>query len=303
MQFYGKAQTVANKLIAAFEAGQIAQPLATVYLKRNDQSPMGQWSFTNQILCLLCGCTDARGFKQWQAVGRSVQKGQKAQAAILIPCRKQRTEKDAVTGEKKTTYGPIYGFKSMAVFDVSQTEGAPLQPPAHTALIAKLPLVHVAQRWGIRIDTFSGGVGKSRAVFYPETMKGDSAIFLGVENPNTFLHELVHAADKKLGNLTEKGQHWRSETVAQLGAAVLAHLIGQPEIADEGKTYHYISGYADAANITVMSACTRVIDRTAQALELILQDAEADDLAKAPPNQQTIKPTNLSIPKEQHHAH
>ena len=49
----------------------------------------------------------------------------------------------------------------------------------------------------------------------------EASIALGVENPATWAHELCHAADGRLGNLQERGRHWRSETVAELSGATL----------------------------------------------------------------------------------
>lgn len=63
--------------------------------------------------------------------------------------------------------------------------------------------------------------------------------------------------------------------MAQLGACVLAHLIGRADDADEGKTWNYISGYAKETGITAITACTRVVERTAAAINLILSTAEA----------------------------
>ena len=45
-----------------------------------------------------------------------------------------------------------------------------------------------------------------------------ASIALGVENLSTWAHEFIHAADDRLGHLTENGQHWRAEAVAELGA-------------------------------------------------------------------------------------
>ena len=51
-------------------------------------------------------------------------------------------------------------------------------------------------------------------------------IELCVKNLATWCHELVHATDDRNGSLKEKGQHWRSETVAELGGAVLLEVLG-----------------------------------------------------------------------------
>ena len=87
------------------------------------------------------------------------------------------------------------------------------------------------------------------------------------------MHELVHAADDRLGQLTERGQHWRSETVAELGGAVLLECLGQPVEADLGGCWEYVSAYARDAGLEPITACNRVLTRTCDAVALILDTA------------------------------
>jgi hypothetical protein len=42
-----------------------------------------------------------------------------------------------------------------------------------------------------------------------------------------------------LGNLKEKGQHWRSETVAELGGAILLECLGYSSESDRGGCFDY----------------------------------------------------------------
>jgi hypothetical protein len=85
---------------------------------------------------------------------------------------------------------------------------------------------------------------------------------------------LVHAADDRNGKLTEKGQHWRSETVAELGGAVLLEILGFKHEADLGGCWGYIQSYAQKGQIGVAAACLRVLERTCAAVGLILDTAE-----------------------------
>jgi hypothetical protein len=57
---------------------------------------------------------------------------------------------------------------------------------------------------------------------------------------STWAHELIHAADDRLGNLKESGQHWRSETVAELGGAILLEVLGLERDADRGGCFQYV---------------------------------------------------------------
>ncbi|MCP4933546.1 MAG: ArdC family protein, partial [bacterium] len=127
--------------MAAFEAGNIAAPMATIYLNHEHSNlPMYQWSVLNQLSVLISGCEDARGFNQWKAVKRKVKKGEKAQASILIPLMKKAEDDDGEEIRK------VYGFKGCAVFDIEQTEGEPLpDDEKRREFVESLPLVHVAE--------------------------------------------------------------------------------------------------------------------------------------------------------------
>lgn len=268
MKFYGKAaQATAEKIIEAFKSGNVPQPLAQVFIKRD--VPMQNWSVLNQFGCILSGCTDARGFKQWQADGRQVKKGEKAASYILVPLRRTIREKND-KGEEESRPGALYGFKGIPVFDVSQTEGEPLpEMTDEQAFIDNLPLLAVAEAFDLDVYTFDGRFQSALGLYSPARQ----FIGLGVENLSTWFHELIHAADDRLGNLTEKGQHWRSEFVAELGGATLACMIGMEEAADVGGAWQYIERYADEAEIEPITACVRVLDRIAQAITLIMETA------------------------------
>ncbi len=75
--------------------------------------------------------------------------------------------------------------------------------------------------------------------------------------------------------MREMGQHWSSETVAELGGAVLLEVLGLGQDADLGGCWAYIRHYAQRERIGVTEACMRVLDRTCGAVGLILDTAEA----------------------------
>jgi len=200
-----------------------------------------------------------------------VKKGEKA-FYILSPCVKNIVDEE--TGEKRTA---IYGFRGTPVFGFEQTEGEPL--PDHDGLardawLDSLPFIDVARHWGISVDIFNCGKGP-KGYFGRRIDGSDQAIGLGVKNLSVWTHELVHAADYRNGKLTELGQHWRSETVAELGAAVLLRILGYDDETDLGGCWEYIQAYAARNGIDLVDACGRVLDRTCEAVALILDEAEA----------------------------
>lgn len=267
MKFYGKAEESAKVILDAFRnPNGLPKPLAQVFIRRKDNAPCRAGSWRNQLLVALQGYNDARGFRQWEEVGRRVKKGERA-FYILSPLG--RKVEDAKTGEEKTV---LYGFKGTAVFGHEQTDGKPLPPADPEALrwVEGLPLVEVAREWGLSVESFDG-----KGASYRGAYRHHAGIALGVQNLSTWAHELVHAADHRNGKLRELGRHWRKETVAELGGAVLLRVLGYPQDADLGGCWQYIRGYAERAGLEVIDACGKVLQRTCEAVALILDAAEA----------------------------
>jgi len=268
-RFYGKAEQAATRILQAFHSGELPKALAPIFIQRRDNVPCRAWSWANQVLVALHGYSDARGFRQWEAVGRHVRKGQHG-FPILVPCTKRFESTDSETGETSQRTA-LYGFKSAIVFGLAQTEGAELPPadPAAESWIDSLPLVDVARSWGLSVETYSGRTGAALGRY-----RHGQGIALGVENLSTWAHELVHAADDRLGQLTERGQHWRSETVAELGGAIVLEILGHDSAADRGGCWDYVSAYARDAGLDPLVACQRALKRCCDAVSLILSTAE-----------------------------
>jgi len=157
------------------------------------------------------------------------------------------------------------------VFGLSQTDGEPLPPPDPEVCqwIESLPLFDVAREWGLSVEAYNGRAGAALGKY-----RHGQSIALGVENHSTWAHEMIHAADDRLGRLTERGQHWRSETVAELCGAVLLAILGHDHDADLGGCWEYVTAYSKDAGIEPLTACQRVLKRTCDAVALILDTAE-----------------------------
>ncbi len=194
-------------------------------------------------------------------------KGQRS-FQILAPMVKTITETKGGE-ERKRSF--VFGFKSTAVFGLSQTEGDDLPPPDPAVMewLDRLPLVDVAKSWGLSVDAFNGQGGKYLGWY----RRGD-AIALGVKNLSTWAHEFIHAADDRLGTLTERGQHWRSEVVAELGGSILLEVLGHDMESDRGGCWDYVNRYAKDAGLEAIQACQRVLKRACDGVALIIDSAE-----------------------------
>jgi hypothetical protein len=269
MVFKEKAQAAAQEILTAFEQGLIPQALAQVFIHRNHDVPARRWSFSNRLIAALHGHHDARGFRQWKAAGRYVKAGQHA-FHILVPNKITAKEDDEARGIKAGD-PLVIGFLSAAVFGYSQTDGEPLPgEEEEAAFIESLPLVEVARSWGIEVVTYSGSGAGALGYF-----SHGGQIGLGVRNPSTWAHEMIHAADHRLATISRgAGQKLDNEIVAEFGGAVLLECLGLSGESDRGGAFEYIQSYCRKHERSLMSAVTELVDRTCNCVALILQTAD-----------------------------
>lgn len=274
MKFYGKAEEAANVIVKAFQnPNDLPKALASIFVSKNDDSiPCHHWSWSNQLITALLGHADARGYRQWQKVGRHVKQGEKS-FPILVPLKKKIEREDAKTGESESAYY-IYGFKSAPVFGYSQTDGESLDDPNPelTEWIQSLPLIDVAEQWGISIQTFNGEGSRFQGMY-----RSDGSIALGVKNLATWCHEMIHAADHRNVGQLKGGQHLDQEIVAEFGGAILLTILGSDVEADLGGCWEYLKAYAERENQEVVAVCQRFLKRTCEAVALILDTADSLD--------------------------
>lgn len=114
-----------DQLIAAIEdghSGQLRQYLAVM-------GRFHRYSWANQLLIAAQrpGATRVAGYRTWQKLNRQVRKGERG-LRILAPIIRRASESDAKATDPiaGTDEDRVCGFRSVAVFDVSQTDGEPL---------------------------------------------------------------------------------------------------------------------------------------------------------------------------------
>src|SRR4051812_15525613 len=91
-----------------------------MFFRRRDDVPCRRWGWRNQLIVALRGTADARGYRQWRAVGRHVRAGERA-FYITAPILKRRADDD--TGSEREA---VVGYRGVPVFGYEQTEGDPL---------------------------------------------------------------------------------------------------------------------------------------------------------------------------------
>ena len=211
---------------------------------------------------LLAGTADARGYKQWNEVGRYVRKGAKA-FRILGPVfvRKLLESSDPSNDEEVEV---LVGFRAIPVFRLEDTEGdelptyKPRDPP---------PLIEVAERFGMKVNYLRLSAGVFGLTDYERQV-----ISLATEDWSVFFHELAHSLHRSFEPKTSHNQEPEAETIAQLVAAPLARLYGRP---DDSFSWSYIASQAQSASPQqVGRLCLRVLDRTKKVLDLIYPAGE-----------------------------
>lgn len=245
----------------------VADTLQTRVFLTPYSAPARKWSLFNFGLMRSQHTGDARGFKQWQIVGRKVKKGARA-IYILAPMTKKITDKKNPDEEKTI----VVGFRSIPVFRYEDTEGEALADlPDLAALDAEkesLPLYDVCERLGVAVS-YAPSPGDYRGYYAPI----EKEIVLSTDAEQTFFHELSHAIDAELnGGLAKPGSKDSDfdEIVAELSACFLASLYGR-QPANLAKTKVYVSHFSGKKHVGQEVA--RALDRVMAIYEYIAEDS------------------------------
>ncbi len=191
-----------------------------------------RYSLHNMVLILSQRPTASQcaGLRAWNRLGRVVRKGERG-IVILAPVvsRRRRDAEDGGRGEgvqpQDDTEEPVVAFRRVHVFDVSQTDGAPLPTPACVAgdpgaYLERL-VSHAVER-GIRVsyrDDLAGAHGVS--------LGGEVRLLAGLSPAATFatlVHELAHEFLHARG--ADSASRRTRETEAEAVAFVVSEAIG-----------------------------------------------------------------------------
>jgi len=256
-----KIKDVLNGILAKFESGDIPKAVAISTFPLADM-PSSNWSFLNRLIMYLSGTTDARGFQQWQQVGRSIKGGSKA-FYIMVP---RMTWRETEQGDEEQI---VSGFMTKPVFRYEDTAGEPIKakkPPK----LPELPLMDKAKEWGLTVKSIPGNYS-----YYGYFNQTNAEIALATKEESVFFHELAHAAHSKVQKAYKDTANWTKEIVAELTAAALCNIVGKTS-KHLGNSYRYIKHYAKKGHLSPIKACLKVLKETEKVLTLILK-GENDD--------------------------
>jgi len=255
-----RATVELKRIVDLFSTKSLPTTISKVLIETAGK-PSEKWSLGNKLIMLANGTLDARGFRQWQQVGRYVKKGTRAFYILSPNTYKIKVFNEQTKQEEERIR--INGFRGTAVFRYEDTEGQSIEYQPKTIP----PLMEVAKRLGIPVnyeDTRLKG-----AYGYYDLEKKE--IVLGTEDISTFFHELTHAVHHTIEDL-RGGQKSEHEAIAQLAACTLASLYGYNI---ESQSWTYIANYAENKTVeAVGKICMRVLKKVDQILKLILGESE-----------------------------
>ena len=220
------------------------------------------------------------GFRTWKAMGRQVRKGAKG-IAIWAPVVHRTKTEDVETGEVEVLRRRS-GFKICWVFDVADTDGAPLpEAPARAKLLeGEAPegmwdfLAAQVAEAGYRLELHPEVPGRSTANgqtdFLARTVVVATSGRSDASRTRTLAHELAHI---RLEHQTGRVD----AAVAEVEAESVAFLISDAWGLDaSGWSLGYVSGWA-AGNADQVLATAKAVQRcAAEILAPLDQTPEAE---------------------------
>lgn len=227
--------------------------------------------------------TQVAGFRQWQARGRQVRKGEKAIRIFGYATKKITEDDDAqdgeqvetdATGQRRRVYYPI-----LSVFDVSQTDPTdPEQPSAALTqtltggdplgILAAVSDYLTADGWAVEREHLTGG---RRG--YTDFLTRRVVIAADVEPAQaakTALHEAAHVilhTDLQPGEYHQ--QRGTYETEAESVAYVVTGILG---LDTSAYTIGYVAGWSDADVDLIRSTAANVLRAAHQIAAAITTD-------------------------------
>jgi antirestriction protein ArdC len=229
------------------------------------------YSFGNVLLIARqkSNATHVAGMWAWNQLARRVKRGEKG-IAILAPMIAAKRKNDANTNSDESTQPSLLGFRRVYVWDVTQTEGAPLPEPEKVTgevgeYLNRLRDYIVAQ--GIALE-YDESIAPAQGAAFGTTIKvlpgQDKA-----EEFSTLVHELAHLALKHTDRRTATTKTVR-ETEAEAVAFVIGKAIGlttSTASADYIQLYH--------GNAALLTESLEKVQQTAAVILAALRTEES----------------------------
>lgn len=210
------------------------------------------------------------GYRAWQALGRQVRKGEKG-LKILAPLIQKKRQDDEVRGDR------IVGFRTVTVFDISQTEGDELPTVPVPVLTgdagAELyrALASVACKEGIHLIDDAAIDRGAAGYWHPANREIHiDATLSQTQRVKTLAHELGHALCNH-GGKGDTSSAAEAETIAESIAFIVCDSWG---IDTSERSFPYVARFAQR-----FETFARVLDDVRRISALILDVARVVEVA------------------------
>jgi hypothetical protein len=266
----------------ATESEQFGEWLST-------QARFHDYSFRNSIL-IRRQCPEATrvaGYRAWQELDRQVQSGEQAiwirapiRAKVCPSCGDSVQRHGDCTEETPRDEWPqnVVGFRSVAVFDISQTEGEPLpelEREAHGQVEWLVDALHlVADDCGIPVRVIDESEWPHGSAWGVYGTADERIEIRSRENTadlaRTFLHELAHARLHP-----EMPVDSEQAAAFELDAEATAAIVGRHFGLDTSGSKWYLSAWAHDEDVSVAGRCEEIAVTARELIEQV--DRTADD--------------------------
>ena len=254
-----------------FQSGQYAAYLTAM-------SKFHHYSFGNTMLIFMqCpNATHVAGYHDWRRnFGRQVKRGERG-ITILAPCpyrRKEEVEEAASDGSPATSVQWVQrmGFRTVTVFDVSQTEGKPLPELVKklTGDVAQYESMVAALRsispYPISMESFPGGAYgccnfvERRILVQPDMSQ--------IQTIKTMIHEVSHAKLHAPPEKTEELPQHKQRFVREMEAESVAYVVCQHFGIDTSDySFGYVAGWSHGKELSQLRESLDLIRNTAAEL-------------------------------------
>jgi len=240
------------------------------------QARFHRYSYANTLLILdqLPEAAAVAGYRSWQAMGRSVRRGERA-IWIIAPIMRRRFASQA---ERE-----IAGFRRVAVFDVSQTDGDELETMCRPLLGDdhqgwRERFIAAAEICGFAVEVAELAPGVFGDCTYALRRIRLAVAASPAQAVKTLVHELAHAM---------LHEYVEDRPLAELEAESVAYVVCRHlGLSTDQYSFGYVTTWAggtDLAVAAIKGSCTRIAETARTLIALAypedVLDTEADPAA------------------------
>lgn len=251
-----------------------------------------RYSARNMLLLLIQAgergteITRVAGYRAWQALGRQVRRGEKSYD-VLAPIRRRVSPEEAA---ERATAGQsayeadarpttaVYGFRMEHVFDISQTDGAPLSTmPAVPYLVGGGPtglweaIAELITEAGFQIIRATLGSGIRGETNYTERIVTVGDALSTAEAAHILTHELGHieADHEHRHDISRAQRETEADSIAYVVWSALGFDVGE-------KATFYVAQWSNG-DPAILEESVAVVHRAASRILTSLETPSADD--------------------------